>query len=56
MNTIISRKLKLVPTQEQKSILLDTLQEYKYAISLPLSYGFSNKISNGVELHKNSTL
>ena len=54
MNVIISRKLKLTPTQEQKTILLDTLQEYKYAISLPLSYGFSNKISNGVELHKNS--
>lgn len=51
---IISRKLKLVPTQEQKLILEETLQQYKQAISLPLSYGFQNKISNGTELHKYS--
>jgi len=49
---IISRKLKLNPTQEQKDILFETLQQYKQAISLPLSYGFKNKISNGTELHK----
>ena len=51
---IISRKLKLIPTQEQKLILNETLQQYKQAISLPLSYGFQNKISNGTELHKYS--
>ncbi len=49
---ILSRKLKLNPTQEQKLILSETLQQYKRAISLPLSYGFKNKISNGTELHK----
>jgi len=51
---IISRKLKLNTNEKQKLILSDTLNQYKIAIDIPLSYGFQNKISNGIELHKYS--
>jgi len=50
---IISRKLKLNPTQEQKDILFETLQQYKQAIFSTLIIRIlKNKISNGTELHK----
>jgi IS605 OrfB family transposase len=49
---ILSRKFKLLVSTEQNDILLDTLEQYKQAINLPLEYGFNNKQVSGSELHK----
>jgi len=49
---ILSYKFKLNTTQEQNTILLDTLNQYKQAINKPLKYGFKHKQVSGVELHK----
>lgn len=51
---ILARKIKLKPTEDQAEVLLETLQQYKQAINLPLQFGFSNKRVSGVELHKNT--
>lgn len=49
---ILAYKIKLNPTEEQHNALLNTLQSYKQAIDIPLTFGFNNKIISGVELHK----
>ena len=49
---ILAYKIKLNPSEEQNDILLKTLNQYKMAIDFPLLYGFKNKVSSGVELHK----
>lgn len=49
---ILAYKIKLMPSEEQNEVLLNTLNLYKQAINSPLLYGFQNKIVSGVELHK----
>ena len=49
---ILAYKIKLDPTEEQKQVLLKTIEQYKQAINSPLLWGFKNKIVSGVELHK----
>ena len=49
---ILAYKIKLNPSEEQHKILLATIEQYKYAIDTALSFGFSNKVVSGVELHK----
>lgn len=49
---ILAHKIKLNPTKEQNEVLYETIQQYKYAVDTVLLYGFKNKISSGVNLHK----
>ncbi|MGC9007424.1 MAG: helix-turn-helix domain-containing protein, partial [Sulfurihydrogenibium sp.] len=54
MNIILQRTIKLVikPTEEQKQILLETLEQYKYAYNYVCKVGWEVQIWNGVKLHK----
>ncbi|MEO2083007.1 MAG: transposase [Desulfurobacteriaceae bacterium] len=54
MNMKLQRTLKLVlkPTEEQKQILLETLEQYKFAYNYTCKIGWEAKLWNGVELHK----
>ncbi len=49
---ILTYKIKLRPSEEQQNILQKTVKKYRKAIDTPLLYGFQNKVSSGVELHK----
>ncbi len=51
---ILQRTIKLVlkPAEEQKRILLETLEQYKFAYNHTCKIGWSAKLWNGVELHK----
>ena len=54
MNMILQRTIKLVlkPTEEQKRILLETLEQYKFAYNYTCKIGWSAQLWNGVDLHK----
>jgi len=45
-------KLVLKPTEEQKQILLETLEQYKFAYNYTCKTGWEAGLWNGVELHK----
>lgn len=49
---ILARKFKLIVSEEQNKVLLETLCQYKHAIDTTLQFGFQNKQVSGVELHK----
>jgi IS605 OrfB family transposase len=51
---ILQRTIKLVinPTEKQKQILLETLEQYKHAYNYVCKVGWEAQIWNGVELHK----
>ncbi len=50
----LQRTLKLIlkPTEEQKQILLETIEQYKFAYNYACKIGWNNQLWNGVELHK----
>lgn len=48
---ILARKLKLTVSQEQHTILMQTLEQYKYCMDKVLEYGFANKSTSGQHLH-----
>ncbi|WP_411376618.1 RNA-guided endonuclease InsQ/TnpB family protein [Desulfurobacterium thermolithotrophum] len=54
MNMKLQRALKLVlkPTEKQKQILLETLEQYKFAYNHTCKVGWEQEFWNGVELHK----
>ena len=54
MNMKMQRVLKLTlkPTEEQKQILLETIEQYKLAYNHTCKTGWDNQLWNGVELHK----
>ena len=45
-------RLTIHPTEEQKQILLNTIEQYKYAYNYVSEIGWDKQIYNGVELHK----
>ncbi|MCD6547879.1 MAG: transposase [Thermodesulfobacterium sp.] len=45
-------KLVLKPTEEQKQILLETIEQYKFAYNYTCKVGWKAELWNGVELHK----
>ncbi len=53
MNMKLQRTLKLVlkPTEEQKQILLETLEQYKFAYNYTCKIGWEAQIWNGALLH-----
>ena len=53
MNMKLQRTLKLVlkPADEQKQILLETLEQYKFAYNYTCRIGWEARIRNGVHLH-----
>ena len=53
MDMKLQRTLKLVlkPTKEQKQILLETLEQYKFAYNYTCRIGWKAQIWNGVQLH-----
>lgn len=48
---IITRKFKLSPSPEQKSILMDTLLQHKLAVNTVLKQGYELKSHSGSKLH-----
>jgi len=50
----LQRTLKLVikPSEEQKQILLETIEHYKFAYNYTCKIGWEAELWNGVELHK----
>jgi predicted transposase len=54
MNMKVQRTIKLVlkPTEEQKQILLETIEQYKFAYNYTCKIGWEAETWNGVELHK----
>ena len=50
----MQRTVKLVfkPPEEQKKILLETLEQYKFAYNYVCKIGWEAEFWNGVELHK----
>jgi IS605 OrfB family transposase len=54
MNMKLQRTIKLVlkPAQEQKQMLLETLEQYKFAYNHTCKVGWEAETWNGVELHK----
>lgn len=48
---VLTKKYKLSPTSDQLPILAETLEQFKVATQVVLTYGFDNKVVNGVELH-----
>ncbi|KKM60775.1 hypothetical protein LCGC14_1538420 [marine sediment metagenome] len=48
---ILTRKIKLHPSFEQKNILMDTLVQYKMCIQHCFQVGFQNKITSNSKLH-----
>ena len=48
---ILARRLKLNPTPEQKTILMDTLLKYKVCMQHCLTVGFQQKLTSGSKLH-----
>jgi len=45
-------KLVLKPTEEQKQILLETIEQYRFAYNYTCKVGWKAELWNGVELHK----
>ena len=45
-------KLALKPTEEQKRILLETIEQYKFAYNYTCKVGWEAQLWNGVKLHK----
>ncbi|WP_411376630.1 RNA-guided endonuclease InsQ/TnpB family protein [Desulfurobacterium thermolithotrophum] len=54
MNMKLQRILKLVlkPTEKQKQMLLETLEQYKFAYNHTCKVGWEQQLWNGVKLHK----
>lgn len=54
MNMIIQRtiKLRLRPTPEQASVLIQAIQAYTDSFNQVSAYGWTHKVFNGIELHK----
>lgn len=48
---VITRKLKLTPTPEQKNILMETLLQHKLAVNTVLKTGYEQKTHSGSKLH-----
>ena len=50
-NMILARKIKLNPNTIQKSILMQTLLEYRICVQHCLKVGFQQKLTSGSKLH-----
>ena len=51
MNLIRTVSVKLQPSQEERQVLLETVEAYTEAYNTCCSYGYENKINNRIKLH-----
>ena len=49
---ILARKLKLIVSDEQHKVLIETLDQYKKCVDRVFEYGFQNHLISGSTLHK----
>jgi IS605 OrfB family transposase len=48
---ILARKLKLIVSNEQHLILMNTLEQYKHCVNQVFEYGYKNRSTSGQNLH-----
>jgi len=48
---ILARKLKLTVSEEQHTVLMETLDQYRKCVDRVFEFGFTNRLTNGQSLH-----